>query len=151
MNVTPEVVDKVTAYVKDKTSPLAQILADLNTPAISNPSPQGVVKQPVTFAALTSVLEPASLGKLMTYVHLNEVIADLRRNDLDAAALWVEGLTAAGILTPADATAIGGVLSGTVLDPAWKPQLSWAEANLGGPLTAIDIQDCAKYGKWPTA
>lgn len=150
MNCTMEVVNKVTAYVKDKTRSLDDIRVELNAPVTDNPLPQGSVKPPLTFAGLAAVIAPASLAKVIGYAHLDVIIEDLRRGDYDAAALWVQGLTVAGILTTEDATAINSALTAPIPDPAWKPKLSWVEVNFntGDILTVQDILDCKSYGKW---
>jgi hypothetical protein len=106
MNCTMAVVNKVSAYVKDKTRDLVDIRAELNAAVIDNPAPQVNVKPPLTFVALAAVIAPVSLGKVMQYAHLDVIVNDLRRGDYDAASLWVQGLTAAGILTVNDATVI---------------------------------------------
>ncbi len=148
MNVTPKVVEKVAAYVTDKGRPLETIRAELNKPAFDNPLPQGQIKPALSFAGIAAVVAPASLGKVMTYAHLDKIIDDIRKQDIDAAALWVQGLAAAGLLTADDVVAVSGVISSTTPDPNWKAKLSWAEVNLGDTLTEQDMIDCATYGKW---
>lgn len=150
MNTTMAVVNKVSAYVTDKTQPLDTIRAALNAPAYDNPAPQATVNPPLSFAAMAAAVDPVNLGKLMTYDHLDVVIADLRRGDYDAATLWVQGLVAAGILSTTDATNIAKTMTPTP-DPTWRARLSWVEVNFGAGqvLTDIDMDDCAKYGKWP--
>ena len=151
MNCTLDVIKKVTDHVADKTRSLEDILAELNAPIAPNPERQANVKPPLTFSALVASISSASLGKVILYDHLDVVIKDLRSGDYDAANIWVQGFVAAGILTADDAIAIAGVLTAAVPDPTYKPQLSWAEINLGDVLTAQDIKDCATLGKWPTA
>lgn len=149
MNITPDVVAQVSAYVTDKTPSLTQVLANLNAQTIPNPQPQASIKPPMTFTAFASGIDPASLGKVMTYAHLPDIIADIKDQNYDAASLWVSGLTAAGILSTADSASLSKLMSATIPDPSWTPMMSWAQVNLGGILTNQDILDIAKYGGWP--
>ena len=150
MNCTMAVVNKVSAYVADKKRDLNEIRAELNEAAYDNPSPQGNVKPPLTFAGLVAVIAPSSLAKVIGYAHLDVIIEDLRRGDYDAATLWVQGLTVAGILTVDDASAISAALATPIPDPEWKSKLSWVEVNFGAGnvLTEQDMLDCKQYGKW---
>ncbi len=148
MNVTLEVVDKVTKKVTDKTQSAAAIADMLNTPEFDNPVKQQQVPQPFDFSSLAALIGPTSLHGLVNYVHFDIVIQDVRKQDRDAVALWAKALAAGGYITVDEAGALIGAVSATVPDPTWKPMLSWAEVNLGDTLTVLDVTDCAKYGKW---
>lgn len=151
MNCTPNVIAQVTAYVVDKTQPLATILAALNAPAYDNPTPQAQIATPFDFSVVAPLIGAASMGKLATYIHFNQIIADMRNRDRDAIMLWASALAAAQIITLDETTAIQKMLTATVPDPTWQARLSWSQLNLGDVLTQQDIQDCANYGKWPKA
>ena len=150
MNVTPQVIKQVQAYVNSVggTPPLntqasAAIAAALNAANIPNPvtvAPQ--VPYPWNFLALMSQVSAASLGKLANYQYLVELTADLRNRDTVAAQTWAALLAAAGILSPAENAAIQTMLARTIPDPAWTAMTSWAQLNLGGPILANDVAQC---------
>ena len=67
-------------------------------------------------------------------------LLDLRSRDTVAAQTWSALLAAAGILTSAENTAIQTILASTIPDPTWTAQISWAQNNLGGLVSAWDIE-----------
>ena len=145
MNCTPKVVATVTAYVTDKTQPLATIAAALNAPQFDNPTPQAQIVTPFDFNTIAPLIGAISMGKLTTYIHFDQVIFDMRNRDRAAVLLWASALAAAPLITPDEATAIQKALMATVPDPDWKPKLSWIEKNfnVGDVLTQQDISASA--------
>ncbi len=148
MNVTMDVVQKVTAKVTDKKQSPEAIAAQLNSPEFDNPVKQPMVPQPFDFTSLAALISQTSMQGLVNYVHFDVVIQDVRKQDRDAVVLWAKALAAGGYITVEEAGALIQTVSSAVPDPTWKPLLSWAEMNLGDTLNILDVTDCAKYGKW---
>ena len=132
MNMTPDVIKQVQKYVDSvpglNTKTSVQIAAALNVQNIPNPitaAPQ--VPYPWDFPTLMGQVSAVSLGKLATYIFLPQLTADLRNRDTVAAYTWSALLAAAGILLPAENTAIQNILANTIPDPTWTAQISWAQ------------------------
>ena len=150
MNMTPQVIKQVKTYVDSvggvpplNTQTSAVIAATLNIQNLPNPvTTAPLVPYPWDFPILMSQVSTASLGKLATYPFLVQLTADLRNRDTVAALTWGALLAAAGILLPAEAAAIQSSLTSTVPDPTWTAQVSWAQLNLGGSVSANDMSQC---------
>ena len=150
MNMIPQVIKLVKTYVDSVggTPPLstqasAQIAAALNQQNIPNPVTQAPqVPKPWDFPTLMSLVSPASQAKLGTYQYLIELVSDLRNRDTVAALTWSSLLGSMGLLQVSEAQAIQALLTSTISDPAWTAQISWAQANLGGPVSVNDISQC---------
>ncbi len=149
-NCHPAVINKVTAYLADKQKMMSDedIAALLNTRNIDNQEPQKTIPAPLTFTTIISRISPESMAKVVNYAHFDVVIDDLRKGDRDAIVLWALALQAGGFISAEEESAIAKLATSTVLDPDWKPKLSWSEVNMGNICDAHDIEQCASYGKW---
>ncbi len=149
-NCHPAVINKVTAYLTDKQKMMSDedIAALLNTRDIDNPDPQKNIPVPVTFSSVISSITPESMAKVVTYIHFDVLITDMRRGDREAVILWALALQAGGFISAAEETAIAAMMTSRVPDPDWLQKLSWAEMNMGNLCDAHDIEQCAQYGKW---
>ena len=147
MNMTPEVIRQISLYVNSQgtlnTMTCTQIAAVLNTANIANPvNPAPQIPAPVNFKLLAGALSSASLSKLATYACFQSFLNDLIASNRPNLQAWCTMLTAAGIFTAGDNTTFQAYLISTIADPTWTAQVSWAQLNLGGPVSANDIQQC---------
>jgi hypothetical protein len=122
-----------------------QLAADsgpLNTPSVANPNPQGAVPNPIGESALIPLLDDpnnGSLAKLQNYVNLALVKADIDSGNRAGVLLWAQKLPLVGVITTGEAENITSYVNGTMPDPNWTAEISWAVANIFRPVDTSDV------------
>jgi hypothetical protein len=141
MNPTAQQIAAIQANTSiDWTQPLATIAITLNTANVANPTSQGQIPMPLVFATVMNQLNSTSgsLAKLMNLPYLGQIVTDIRNQDRIAIATWATALSDTGTITTTEATAITALVNGTIPDPTWQAELSWAQINIG---RAVDVND----------
>lgn len=136
---SPQAVAAIRSEVSDWSPSDATIAADLNTPTIANPTPRSTVPLPFTTSQVFAAVSGASLAKLNTIAFLPDIRDKIAANDRPACGLYAGLLMTGGVITQADYSAIMALFNATGPDPSWPPQISWALANLGRPVDALDV------------
>lgn len=141
-NPSPAAIAAIQDHVIDWGPTDAVIATSLNEPAITNPTPQGVIPNPLYESALLPLLnDPAngSLGKLVLWTNFGLLKSDIRAGNRDGVLLWCQILTAVGYITMGECQAIEAYVAGTQADPVWQAQISWAQVNIGRSVDSDDI------------
>lgn len=116
----------------------AQLAGFLNAPTVANPAPQAQVPRPFTASDLVSAAAPSSrqaLGPVLSGAAAALIVGQ----DAPHLAAGLDALALVGTITAVDQAAMKAVLAQTLPDPAYRPQLGWAEATLGRPVDAADL------------
>jgi hypothetical protein len=118
----------------------AQVAALLNAPSVPNPAPRPPVPKPCAESALFPLLSGGSAVKLSAHPNFAVLKADVDSgNRAGLVGLWCPVLVGGGFITPDEAAALAGWLTGSEPDPDWPEQVSWAEAALGRPVDESDV------------
>ena len=147
MNPSPAAIAAIKTYVAAMTSPAAgwantnaQIVTAMNTPSISNPTPQATVPTPYTVVTLLDCLT-GSFATVANYPSLPAMLADINARNTGNCLNWLALLSGGTppLITSGEASAINAVLTATELDPSWQSEISAARSELGRPVDAADI------------
>lgn len=143
MNPSPSAIAWLKTVDTDPSIDAATLAATLNAPSIANPTAQASVSVVLSESALLALLTDPTNGsavKLVNYVNLASVLADIDTNNHGATTLWGEKLAIAGIITTGEASAIASYIATPIPDPSWPSLISPAIANIG---RAVDVSDIA--------
>lgn len=144
MNPTPAAITLIQGYISGMsgawTNADSVIVAAMNAPSITNPSPQGTVPVPYSSAQLLGCLSQGSAANLAAFPAIDQLYQDIQANNSANVAATVALLAAAGKIQSSEATAIEAILSATQPNPSWPAQIGWAQANLGRPVDSQDIE-----------
>ena len=141
MNPNPEQAAAIRAKIEaDGLGPdVSAIVEALNAPAIDNPTPQPTRPKPYTLEDLMAALDTATIGKLQSLPSLDRMLDRIEANDRLNCKRWINLLVASGTITAEQMQSIAAILDATEPDPGWKPQLSWAQVNIGRPVDGFDV------------
>jgi hypothetical protein len=145
MNPSPAAIAAINTYVGGLSGGWAgntdaQIVTAANTPAIANPTPQGTVPTPFTFATLLGSLSQSSAANVESFPGISDLYNDIIAQNSARVLAAIALMTASGRILSSEATAMTATVNATELDPSWPAQVGWAQVNLGRPL---DLSDSA--------
>lgn len=133
----------IKAQKPDFTQTDAAIAAALNAETAANPLPHPTVPSILDEAPIMALLtDPAnnSIGKLMSWVNLPLLFADIAAQARARVVVWVKTLPLSGLITASESTAILSYLNTPVPDPSYQATVSAPVAAIGRPLDAEDIE-----------
>jgi hypothetical protein len=144
-SISPQAVAKIRGRVADWTADDATIAAELNAPTLPNPEAAPTVPRPFAASDVLGLLAVGSLARLRNCSDKAEMLREIDAQNRPGVMLWAsllaadDGADIKGVITPAERDAIFARMAETAPDPAYRPLLSWAEAEVGRPLDPSDV------------
>ncbi len=145
MNPTPTAIAAIDTQVSNIaggwTNTDAELVAALNNPTVTNPSPQGAVPTPFTMLQLFAVLSSGSETNVRALAYLPNILADVAANNVANCLAWVDLLAGGNVpaISGGEATALNAIISATEPTPGYQSLIGWAQANLGRAVDAFDV------------
>jgi hypothetical protein len=138
-NPSPAALSAIRGRVSDWSASDPEVAAALNAPdpAYPNPGPRPDIPRPFGLADVVNAVDPARRMAIKPYL---AVITPLViAQDRGRILAGFDAAVAIGDAQQSDRDAVAAVLAGTTPDPAWRADLSWAEATLGRPADLADV------------
>lgn len=140
MNITPQGIAAIRAYITDWTPSDATIASNLNAPSVANPTPQPTAPKLYSFADVMGCLGAASIANVRALPTATALVTAINARDTVSILNWLAALQAGTpLITPSEAAAVQAVITATQPDPAWAAQVSWAAVNLGRVADSDDV------------
>lgn len=144
MNPSSDQIASIKTYVAAMTGAWTntddQIRASMQADLVANPVAQATVAKPFTLTSLLGALSSASQANLNSVPGQQQLILDIRANDIAACEGWIEFLAATAKITTAEAGSLQAIVTATELDPSWQAKVGWDVATLGRAVDVFDIE-----------